>query len=93
MHSCPDCGQACYCSGDIDDVELEGGEEGCVCECDKEGGDEPEPDCECVRTDVDMYDAGGCPLHGTSRPRIYPYNPFPAASAVTEGLEDGDCPF
>jgi hypothetical protein len=40
-----------------------------------------------------MYDAGGCPLHGTSRPRIYPYNPFPAASAVTEGLEDGDCPF
>ena len=20
MHSCPDCGQACYCNGDIDDL-------------------------------------------------------------------------
>ena len=23
MHSCPNCGQACYCSGDIDDTEVE----------------------------------------------------------------------
>lgn len=23
MHSCPDCGQACYCHGDIDDCEVE----------------------------------------------------------------------
>jgi len=22
-HSCPDCGQACYCGGDIDDIFLE----------------------------------------------------------------------
>jgi hypothetical protein len=21
MHSCPDCGQACYCNGDIDDID------------------------------------------------------------------------
>jgi hypothetical protein len=21
MHSCPECGQACYCSGDIDDID------------------------------------------------------------------------
>ena len=23
MHSCPECGQACYCHGDIDDCEVE----------------------------------------------------------------------
>ena len=23
MHSCPDCGEACYCGGDIDDIEIE----------------------------------------------------------------------
>lgn len=23
MHHCPDCGQACYCHGDIDDCEVE----------------------------------------------------------------------
>lgn len=23
MHECPDCGQACYCGGDIDDCEFE----------------------------------------------------------------------
>ena len=23
MHSCPVCGQACYCHGDIDDTEVE----------------------------------------------------------------------
>ena len=22
MHSCPDCGQACYCEGDIDDLDF-----------------------------------------------------------------------
>jgi len=21
MHSCPECGQACYCNGDIDDID------------------------------------------------------------------------
>ena len=21
MHTCPDCGQACYCGGDIDDID------------------------------------------------------------------------
>jgi hypothetical protein len=21
MHHCPECGQACYCAGDIDDIE------------------------------------------------------------------------
>ena len=30
MHSCPECGQACYCSGDVDDIELEGGADVCV---------------------------------------------------------------
>jgi len=23
MHTCPDCGQACYCNGDIDDIEAD----------------------------------------------------------------------
>lgn len=23
MHTCPECGQACYCHGDIDDAEVE----------------------------------------------------------------------
>lgn len=22
MHTCPECGQACYCSGDIDDAQV-----------------------------------------------------------------------
>jgi hypothetical protein len=21
MHTCPECGQACYCNGDIDDID------------------------------------------------------------------------
>ena len=24
MHRCPECGQACYCNGDVDDCEIEG---------------------------------------------------------------------
>lgn len=23
MHSCPECGQACYCNGDVDDIEAD----------------------------------------------------------------------
>ncbi len=22
MHSCPECGQACYCNGDVDDIDV-----------------------------------------------------------------------
>ncbi len=29
-HECPDCGQVCYCNGDIDDIELSGGEDECI---------------------------------------------------------------
>ena len=41
MHDCPNCGQACYCSGDIDDcaVYLEPFY-GCQCDC--EGFDDDE---------------------------------------------------
>jgi hypothetical protein len=44
-HTCPDCGSACYCSGDIDDIFMEGTEEeiGCV-HC--LHGDTREDDCE-----------------------------------------------
>lgn len=34
MHSCPECGQACYCHGDIDDCVVETEEhvfENCIC--------------------------------------------------------------
>lgn len=34
MHSCPECGQACYCGGDIDDHENENAEDGCTHGCD-----------------------------------------------------------
>ncbi len=30
MHTCPDCGQACYCNGDIDDHENELEAENCI---------------------------------------------------------------
>jgi hypothetical protein len=29
MHTCPHCGQACYCGGDIDDMECSDGEDRC----------------------------------------------------------------
>jgi hypothetical protein len=33
MHFCPDCGQACYCHGDIDDHENANEAEACVHDC------------------------------------------------------------
>jgi hypothetical protein len=33
MHTCPDCGQACHCNGDIDDHENELEADNCECEC------------------------------------------------------------
>jgi hypothetical protein len=41
MHTCIDCGQACYCGGDIDDCEIESGADQCTC-C----AGEDEDDCE-----------------------------------------------
>ncbi len=38
MHTCPNCGQACYCSGDIDDCPVSVGFD-CQHEC-QEGADE-----------------------------------------------------
>lgn len=38
MHSCPECGQACYCLGDIDDIEMSE-EVNCV-HCDGSAEDE-----------------------------------------------------
>ena len=35
MHYCPECGQACYCGGDLDDCEMPEGEERCLCPCDE----------------------------------------------------------
>lgn len=56
MHSCPDCGQACYCHGDIDDAEVEDPKFSapqCVCEC----GDDHLPECLCERCENDRTDA------------------------------------
>lgn len=39
MHTCPDCGQACYCHGDIDDHEIESEADSCVHDCDPEEDD------------------------------------------------------
>lgn len=57
MHTCPDCGQACYCHGDIDDCEVETEEyasEHCVHhldpECDGYEGEDHDPDKECCPT-------------------------------------------
>lgn len=33
MHTCPECGQACTCNGDIDDIMFDGGPEEMACEC------------------------------------------------------------
>ena len=34
MHECPECGQACYCHGDIDDCTVETEEySSMMCEC------------------------------------------------------------
>ena len=63
MHSCPDCGQACYCHGDIDDCEVETEEyssEHCVCDCAEEGWREADEDDEwCVCPDCEEDANGG----------------------------------
>jgi hypothetical protein len=41
MHTCPFCGKACYCNGDIEDHETDLGADGCVCEC-EEAMDDPD---------------------------------------------------
>ena len=40
MHSCPDCGQACYCHGDIDDFDSQTPRLGCDCCADVWAGDD-----------------------------------------------------
>ncbi len=40
MHTCPECGQACYCHGDIEDHENENEEEFCTHECEEDTDDE-----------------------------------------------------
>ena len=47
MHSCPECGSACYCGGDIDDIDTGDteAEDNCTCcadVCDEETGYEEE---------------------------------------------------
>lgn len=39
MHTCPDCGRACYCNGDIDDIEVDPSGEYFCSHCD-DGKDE-----------------------------------------------------
>ena len=42
MHSCPDCGQACYCNGSIDDIEIESDADVCTHCLGREDEDENE---------------------------------------------------
>jgi hypothetical protein len=68
MHTCPDCGQACYCHGDIDDSEVETeaySSANCTCCDDSPIDDEPLDDgpegavltycalCDCLHEDAD----------------------------------------
>lgn len=45
-HSCPNCGCACHCNGDIDDIVLEDrdAENRCTCCPDPDADDEPVDD-------------------------------------------------
>ncbi len=65
--SCDDCKTVCfscdqvYCKAHLIDTE----DGPCCASCADEQDDPP---CECVRVDVDMDDASGCPLHGPEGP-------------------------
>lgn len=41
MHTCPDCGQACTCGGDIDDIDF-GEAVDCECDCWQDDDDHDE---------------------------------------------------
>jgi hypothetical protein len=60
-HSCPDCGQACYCGGDIGVILLDGTDEqeACThCPCPRDDDDEAECDlCGCTQNKACL---GGC---------------------------------
>lgn len=43
MHTCPDCGQACCCNGDIEDIEIDDAADDCE-HC--IGVDDDDDDCE-----------------------------------------------
>lgn len=69
MHTCPECGCACYCGGDIDDIDTgdEEAENGCTCcaegvvEDDEYYDDVPRcPECDACITQGDAHDSE-CP--------------------------------
>lgn len=42
MHTCAECGQACFCGGDIDDIDCRGIAWNCDCDCWRDDdGDDP----------------------------------------------------
>jgi len=40
MHTCPECGQACTCNGDIEDHDNDLEAEDCIHDCDPEDKDD-----------------------------------------------------
>ena len=72
MHSCPRCGQACYCHGDIDDcmVETEAYSSAhCTCDCDGEPEeddgwwcDDSDDRCDQCGTKTSALFNGLCPM-------------------------------
>lgn len=44
MHTCPECGSACYCGGDVDDIDVgdEEAKDNCICCAEGDGGDDDE---------------------------------------------------
>jgi hypothetical protein len=68
MHYCPECGQACYCSGDLDDCEVRlqsWVDRYCAHECEGFEDDEWDcPVCGCARCDCDEEDNDATPPLG-----------------------------
>jgi hypothetical protein len=52
MHSCPGCGQACYCNGDIDDIDTGDVEAEDNCTHCAEGDGEDDDEAE----DMELFD-------------------------------------
>lgn len=71
MHSCPECGMACYCSGDIEDHDTGPEHEtDCVCCLNREPSDDWERDFD-VRDDTFFDGPAECGYPGCLMPCLH----------------------
>lgn len=56
-HTCPECGQACHCGGDIDDIDIgeHAAEDACTC-CPPDGVDDDDIESEEGEDDGPQFD-------------------------------------